>query len=89
MAVTETGMLAKSIAGHDKGEIYVILRMDGEWLELVNGRNRTLANPKKKQMKHVQIIKECYQDLADDIRIRNILKEYTRRQARREETKDV
>ena len=38
----EKGMLVKSKAGHDKGKIYVIIRMDETYLYLVDGRLKTL-----------------------------------------------
>lgn len=52
------GMLAKSKAGHDKDSIYVILREEGEYVYLVDGKTRSIARPKKKNRKHVQIIKK-------------------------------
>ena len=54
----EIGMLAKSKAGHDKGHVYVIYEVDETYVYLVDGKIRTLSNPKKKKRKHVQIICE-------------------------------
>lgn len=51
------GSLAKPKAGHDKGEIFVIIKEDSEYVYLVNGKNRTVDNPKKKKKKHIQLIK--------------------------------
>lgn len=59
----EVGMLAVSKAGHDKDILYVIIRLDKEYVYLVNGKNRTLFNPKKKNIKHIQIIKYVNEDL--------------------------
>lgn len=53
-----TGMLAGSKAGHDKDMIYVILKEEKEYVYLVDGKIRTLENPKKKNKKHIQIIKK-------------------------------
>lgn len=52
----EVGMLATSKAGHDKNALYVIIRIDNEYLYLVNGKNHLLENPKKKNTKHAQVI---------------------------------
>ena len=52
----EKGMLARAKAGHDKGVIYVIYQVDDTYVYLVDGKKRTLTNPKKKKRKHVQII---------------------------------
>ncbi len=49
------GMLAKSLAGHDKGKMYVILSADEQFVYLLDGTIRKLENPKKKRLKHVQI----------------------------------
>lgn len=73
----EKGMLAKSLAGHDKDMIYVIAEVEEAYVYLVDGRIRTFDRPKKKKKKHVQIIKRRYEiETADDVRIKRILKEY-------------
>lgn len=71
----ETGMLAKSKAGHDKGHVYVISGVDESYVYLIDGSIRTIGKPKKKKKKHVQIICEKY-DLSgiDDVGIKRILK---------------
>ena len=52
----KAGMLALSRAGHDAGEVYVIMDVDEAYVYLVDGRIRTLDRPKKKKKKHVQLI---------------------------------
>ncbi|MBQ3164227.1 MAG: KOW domain-containing RNA-binding protein [Lachnospiraceae bacterium] len=52
-----TGLLAYSLAGHDKGKIYFIVKEERDYFWLVDGEVRPLENPKKKNKKHVQIIK--------------------------------
>ena len=49
---------AKSLSGHDKNQYYFILRKENDFLFLVNGTNRSIEKPKKKNEKHVQIIKK-------------------------------
>lgn len=56
MLKIETGMLAKSLAGHDRNRLYIIIRTDSEYVWLVDGSCRTLENPKKKKKKHIQVI---------------------------------
>ena len=53
-----TGMFATSKAGHDKGNVYFIIREDQEYVYLVDGKLRTLDKPKQKNKKHIQIIKD-------------------------------
>ena len=52
MVRTETGMLVRSLAGHEKDRLYIIIRQDEEYVWLVDGRNRTMEKPKKKKKKH-------------------------------------
>ena len=47
---------AKSKAGHDKDQLYFILKVEEEFVYLVNGTTRSLDKPKKKRKKHVQVI---------------------------------
>ncbi len=63
MIENEVGMLAFSRAGHDKDEIFIIIRADGEYVYLVDGKNRPLARPKKKKRKHIQIIHDKDENL--------------------------
>lgn len=73
----EIGMLVRSKAGHDAGKVYVIINEDDAYVYLVDGKIRTLARPKKKKKRHVQIILEKYDvSGADDVKIKRILKEW-------------
>ena len=71
----ERGMLAKSKAGHDKGNVYVIYDVDDTYVYLIDGKIRKIENPKKKKIKHVQIICKKH-DISglDDVEIKRILK---------------
>lgn len=63
------GKFAKSKAGHDKNQIYVILKEDAEYVYLVDGKLKTIEKPKKKKKKHIQII------LKEDENVSNKLKQ--------------
>ena len=52
------GMFAVSKAGHDKGQMYVILKEEGDFVYLADGRLKTIESPKKKRKKHLQPIKK-------------------------------
>lgn len=56
MLLYEFGSIAVSRAGHDKGEVFVILKSDSEYVYLMDGKNRTFEKPKKKNIKHVQCV---------------------------------
>lgn len=71
------GMLVKSLAGHDKGKIYVIINIEDTQIYLADGKVRTLDRLKKKKKKHVQLIRQKNNiEDADDASIRNILNKY-------------
>ena len=48
------GQIVLSLAGHDSGKLYVVLRREGACFLLADGRNRKLQNPKKKNGKHLE-----------------------------------
>ena len=50
------GKFAKSKAGHDKDQIYVIIKEDPEYVYLMDGKIKTVDKPKKKKKKHIQLI---------------------------------
>ena len=53
-----TGCMALSLAGHDRNKIYLIVGEEEEYVYLADGKTRTCKNPKKKNKKHIQIIKK-------------------------------
>ena len=79
--------LAISKAGHDKGEIYFIYEEKDSYVYLVNGETKTISNPKKKKLMHIQPIIHLPKELdemannekLDDVMIKRILKIYNRR----------
>ena len=56
---------AKSLSGHDKNQYYFVLQKDGEFCMLVNGTNRPVEKPKKKNQKHIQVIKNLPQEVLE------------------------
>lgn len=81
------GMLAASKAGHDKDSLYVIIREDGEYIYVADGRVRTVERPKRKNKKHIQLIKKKKlpepENGFDDLEIKRIIKEYRREREER------
>lgn len=61
------GHFALSKAGHDKDKIYVIIDMEDKYVYLSDGKSRLISNPKKKKLKHVEIIENVDKDLFDKI----------------------
>ena len=52
MVEFKTGGLARSLAGHDKGQLYIIIGVSGEYVTLSDGRKRPSDRPKRKNKKH-------------------------------------
>lgn len=57
--------LAISTAGHDKGSIYVIVKEEADMYYLADGKCKTLEKPKKKNKKHIQIIKKLPKEVTE------------------------
>jgi len=53
-----TGFLAYSLSGHDKGTVYLIMKEDEAYVYLADGDVRTKDKLKKKNKKHIQVIKK-------------------------------
>lgn len=80
-----TGLLAYSLAGHDKGKVYIIIKEEKDFFWLVDGDVRPLENPKKKNKKHVQIIKKYISEelvsnaVQSDITLKSVTNEIIKR----------
>ncbi len=48
------GSIVRSIAGRDKGDLFIVLSREGEFAYLANGELRKVDRPKKKKLKHLQ-----------------------------------
>lgn len=48
------GSIVRSIAGRDKGDMFIVLSRDGEFVYLANGELRKVDRPKKKKLRHLQ-----------------------------------
>lgn len=57
-SIQQTGDIAISLAGHDKGKAYVILHIEHNTVWLCDGKYKKQSSPKKKNIKHIQVIKQ-------------------------------
>lgn len=85
MEYIELGMLARSKAGHDYNEIYIIVDIKEGIVLLADGKYKTLEKPKVKNIKHIQIIKQKNESLSSklinkekvyDEEVKRVIKEY-------------
>ena len=49
----KAGALVRSLAGHDKDWLYLIIRIDAGFAYVADGKHHGLTEPKKKRLKHV------------------------------------
>lgn len=48
------GELVRSLAGHDRGELFCVVGEEGEYLLLADGKRRRLGAPKRKKRRHTE-----------------------------------
>ncbi len=47
--------LVRSLAGHDKDQVFCVVGREEGYLLLCDGKNRRLASPKRKKAMHTQV----------------------------------
>lgn len=50
----QIGQVVYSKCGHDRGDVQMIVAMEGEYLFLADGKRRKLERPKRKKKMHIQ-----------------------------------
>ena len=77
------GLLAYSLAGPDKGSLYYIVKADEKFVWLSDGKLKDTASPKRKNRKHIQVIKkgavEAPEPLTNEA-VKRIIKHYLRKE---------
>ena len=62
------GQLVTSVAGRDQMQVYLVVGIkNNKILSLVNGRERKMANPKQKNIRHVNVLKSIAKGLAEKL----------------------
>lgn len=65
----EIGRLVLSMAGRDKGKIFMILDIiDKQYVYITDGSLRTKDRPKKKKLKHLKLLPESLEGIAAKLR---------------------
>ena len=55
MEIAQSNII-RSDAGRDKGKLFVVLAVEGEYLLLADGKSRKLESPKRKKRRHVLFV---------------------------------
>ena len=58
-----------STAGRDRGKLFYVIGTDPVFLDLVNGKDRTLERPKRKKRKHVDKVLRSETRVAEKLRL--------------------
>ena len=73
------GNIVVSLNGKDKGEHFIVCNVKENYAYVVNGKTRKLTKPKKKNIKHLQIVcRDCNLDFKNvfDCDIIHTIKNY-------------
>lgn len=60
--------IVRSVAGRDRGKLFYVLRVDGEYLLLADGKTRKAESPKRKKRRHVLFVADDDTRLSAKIR---------------------
>ena len=60
--------IVRSDAGRDKGKLFVVLAVEGEYLLLADGKSRKVESPKRKKRRHVLFVAEDESRLSEKIK---------------------
>jgi ribosomal protein L14E/L6E/L27E len=61
--VFEVGQIVYSKAGRDKGRAFAVVKSEGGYLYLADGKLRKIEKPKKKKIMHIQKTGDIQQEL--------------------------
>lgn len=65
----EIGNVVQALAGKEKGEIFIVLKVENDRAFIVDGKRLKKNNPKKKNLKHLKLFTSSKMDaniLADN-----------------------
>ncbi|MEY8391291.1 hypothetical protein D3Z36_04960 [Lachnospiraceae bacterium] len=71
--------LAISRSGHDKDNIYVIIKEEANLVYLADGKLKPVEKPKRKNRKHIQIIKKLPKEITEVFTQENFRNEEVKR----------
>jgi ribosomal protein L14E/L6E/L27E len=57
--MTQKGQVFRSAAGRDKGRLLAAVRSDSAYIYVCDGKERPLANPKRKNPRHLNVCDVC------------------------------
>ena len=91
------GGVCISTQGRDKDKYYIISSIDGEFVTVTDGKYKSIAAPKRKNLKHIYLLPEKAEEIAEkllngvkiyDAEIISALKRYNKKPAQAEQIKE-
>ena len=64
----EKAQIVRSLSGHDSGELFCVMNIDGQRLLLADGKRRRVSSPKQKNIKHVVSVGPCEHPTLEKVR---------------------
>lgn len=61
------GCIVQSLAGRDKGNLFLVVGVEENYVYLVDGDIRKVENPKRKKIKHVELTRFFDANMAERI----------------------
>ena len=49
--------VVRSLAGRDTGELFYVSSVEGDFAQIVNGRDRRTDKPKRKKLRHLEFVR--------------------------------
>ncbi|MBR4015498.1 MAG: hypothetical protein IKI88_04745 [Anaerotignum sp.] len=85
----QIGQVVYAKSGHDKGDVLLIVSVEGDYVHLADGKRRKLEKPKRKKKIHIQPTSYIEEELAEalqknsyvlDAEVAKALKKYQKKQ---------
>lgn len=71
------GRIVRSCAGRDNGKFLVVIKTDEGFVYVADGKERKLASPKKKSLKHVKLTNTVIDtESLTDKKLRSVIMEF-------------
>ena len=63
------GGVCKSTQGRDKDAYYLIVKIDGGFVFVADGRYKKISDPKRKNLKHIYLLPERAEEIAEKLSV--------------------
>lgn len=64
----QQAQIVRSRSGHDQGQLFCVLAVEGSFVLLADGKRRRVENPKRKNVKHVECVGEFHHPTIEKVR---------------------